>query len=72
MPILLTFHLFVLICCVSTGMYLSGLTPSEGINLGQQKTSNMSMFVKDLPQKFDWSAQNVIGPVLDQEKVSTL
>ena len=72
MPRLLTLHLSNLVRCLSAGIYLSGLTPSERINLGQPKTCNMSMSVKDLPQKFDWSAQNVIGPVLDQEKVSTL
>ena len=62
------------LCVFYAGMYLSGLTPSKGINLEESKKISKNRFVgaEDLPQKFDWSTQNVIGPILDQEKVRSL
>ena len=53
-----------------TDMYLSGLTPSKGVDLGRSKNIHKNDSTKELPQTFDWSTQNVIGPILDQEKVN--
>lgn len=53
-------------------MYLSSLVPSKKIELGQSKNNiHESEAIKALPSQFDWSTQNVIGPILDQERVSS-
>ena len=54
----------------STDQYLSGLVPSKGVDSGQLKDVSENGSVRDLPLKFDWSTKNVIGPILDQQKVS--
>ena len=45
--------------------------PSEGVDLGQPKDIGENKSVRDLPSKFDWSSRNVIGPILDQQRVNT-
>ena len=54
----------------STDQYLSGLVPSKGVDSGRLKDVNENRSVRDLPLKFDWSTKNVIGPILDQQRVS--
>jgi hypothetical protein len=53
-----------------TDLYLSGLVPSKGMNSEQPKDVDENRSVTDVPSKFDWSTRNVIGPILDQQKVS--
>ena len=59
-------------CCLNshTDLYLSGLVSSKGgVDSGQSKGIGENRSVRDLPPKFDWSTKNVIGPILDQQKV---
>ena len=44
--------------------------PSNGVDSGQLKDVSENRPVRDLLPKFDWSAKNVIGPILDQQRVS--
>ena len=44
--------------------------PSKGVDSGQLKDVSESRSVRDLPSKFDWTTKNVIGPILDQQRVS--
>ena len=55
----------------STGMYLSGIVQSKKVHSGQLKNIGENKSVRDLPSKFDWSTKNVIGPILDQQKVNS-
>ena len=53
-----------------TDLYLSGLVPSKGVDSGRPKDIGENRSVRVLPSKYDWSTKNVIGPILDQQKVS--
>ena len=60
-----TLHCFLPLC--APGAYLSGITPIVDAGV---RSNLRSKSTEDMPSKFDWSTKNVIGPVLDQQRVS--